>query len=63
MNTATHEQLDLNSEELVVVAEVLESARTRLLVEIRRTDHRIFRDELRRRLAVVERLIERCHTS
>jgi len=39
--------------------ELLEDARTKLLVEIRRTDHRKFRDELRQRLTLVERLLER----
>ena len=60
MDTATHEHLDLNSEELSILAEVLEAAQTMLLVAIRRTDHRAYRDELRRRLAVVEGLLERC---
>jgi len=60
MNATTHEPLNLNSEELAVLAELLESERAKLLVEIRHTDHRAFRDELRHRLTVVESLVERC---
>lgn len=60
MDSTTHEHLDLSSEECVVLAEVLEEARTKLLVEIRRTNHRTFRDELRQRLTLVEGLLERC---
>jgi hypothetical protein len=37
--------------------QILEAEQARMLVEIRHTDHRSFRDELRRRLALVERLI------
>jgi hypothetical protein len=46
-------------EELVILTELLESDRSRLLVEIRHTDHRAYRDELRHRLEVVEHLLER----
>jgi erythromycin esterase-like protein len=60
MNSTTHEPLNLRVEELTILAELLESARARLLVEIRHTDHRAFRDELRHRLTLVESLIERC---
>jgi hypothetical protein len=60
MNTTSHEPLNLTDQELAVIAELLESERARLLVEIRHTDHRSFRDELRHRLALVERLLERC---
>jgi len=60
MNSTTHEPLNIPSEELVLLAELLEAARTKLLIEIRRTDHRAFRDELRHRLTLVESLIERC---
>jgi hypothetical protein len=61
MNATTHEPLNLNSEELAILNELLESARTKLLVEIRRTDHREFRDELRHRLTLVESLLHRCN--
>jgi hypothetical protein len=60
MNTTMHEPLNLNSEELAVLAELLESERARLLVEICHTHHRSFRDELRHRLTLVEELAERC---
>ena len=58
MNLTTHETLNLSGEEAMLLAELLESARARLLIEIRHTDHRAFRDELRHRLAALERLIE-----
>jgi len=45
-------------EELTVLNELLETERSRLLVEIRHTDHRAFRDELRHRLEIVEHLLE-----
>ncbi len=62
MNVTTHETLTVSDEELAVLAELLESARARLLVGIRDADHRAFRDELRKRLTVVEALAERCHS-
>jgi len=60
MNAIANEPLNLNSEELAVMGELLESERTKLLIEIRHTCHRAFRDELHRRLALVEELAERC---
>jgi hypothetical protein len=60
MNTTTHEPLNLNDEERAFLEELLESASTKLMVEIRRTDHRVYRDELRHRLTLVEALRERC---
>lgn len=60
MNSTSHAPLDLTSEEFAILAELLEAAQTKLLIEIRHTDHRAFRDELRHRLTVVERLVERC---
>jgi len=59
---ATHEHLNLNSEELTILAELLESEHSKLLVETRRTHHRVFRDELRRRLTLVEELEKRFRT-
>ena len=55
--------LALTSEELAILTELLESARTRLLVEIRHTDHRSFRDELRHRLDMVDSLLKRVQTT
>jgi hypothetical protein len=60
MNQTTHEPLHLSSEELSILSELLESARANLLVEIHHTDHRSYRDGLRRRLTVMEGLIQRC---
>ncbi|HEY1335976.1 MAG TPA: hypothetical protein VGF59_00635 [Bryobacteraceae bacterium] len=45
---------------MAVLNELLETEQARLLVEIRHTDHRSFRDDLRRRLEIVEHLIELC---
>jgi hypothetical protein len=52
--------LNLSREEVSVLADMLESERARLLVEIRHTHHRAFRTELQQRLAVVEGLAGRC---
>jgi len=60
MNQTTHEPLHFTSEELAILSELLESAHANLLVEIRHTDHRSYRNELRRRLELVERLIKVC---
>jgi hypothetical protein len=60
VNSTTLEPLNLEGEQLTLVLEILESAQARLLVGIRHTDHRSFRDELRHRLTVVEQLIARC---
>jgi hypothetical protein len=62
MNTAAETRLELTAEETVLVAELLENARTRLLLEIRRTDHRSYRDDLRNRLALIESLLGRVRT-
>ncbi|HTQ55071.1 MAG TPA: hypothetical protein VMI94_11460 [Bryobacteraceae bacterium] len=58
MSEATHTPLDLNSEETEILAELLESERAKLLIEIRHTDHRSYRSELRERLEIVERIQE-----
>jgi hypothetical protein len=60
MDTVHEVALKLAGEELEVLDELLESERSRLLVEIRHTDHRSYRDELRHRLDVVEHLLENC---
>ena len=59
MNETTHAPLDVSGEEPEVLAELLESERVKLLIEIRHTDHRSYRAQLRERLAIVERLEER----
>ena len=63
MNPTLEVSLNLNGEEVSFLAELLEAERVKLLVEIRRTDHRVFREGLRRRLELVENLAEHCHTS
>ncbi len=63
METVAYASFTLAGEELSVLHEMLESERARLLVEIRHTDHRIYRDELRRRLAVVEHLLDCCQAA
>ncbi len=60
MSPARQETLSLSGHDREIVAELLESERARLLVEIRHTDHRAYRDELRERLDVVEALLQRC---
>jgi hypothetical protein len=60
METAGVVSFQLSGEALTIMGELLESERSRLLVEIRHTDHRSYRDELRHRLEVVERLLETC---
>ena len=60
MNATLHAPLNLDSEHLAVLRELVESAQARLLVEIRHTHHRAYRDELRHRLTLVEDLAQRC---
>ena len=60
MEPITPMSISLESEDLALLKELLESEQDRLLVEIRHTDHRSYRDQLRQRLALVERLIEDC---
>jgi len=58
-----HEPLSMTEEEFRILTELLESERAKLLVEIRHTDHRDFRELLRRRQMVVETLAERLRIS
>jgi len=60
MNQTTLDPLHLDCEELAMLSELLEATHANLLIEIRHTDHRSYRNELRRRLELVERLIQRC---
>ena len=60
MDATARESWTLTAEDLEILAQLLESERSRLLVEIRHTDHRAFRDRLRQRLAVIESLAGRC---
>ena len=63
METMPAVTFNLAGEELTVLSELLTAEQARLLVEIRHTDHRTYREELRRRLAIVERLIDTCRTA
>lgn len=60
VESVSHEPLNLGSEALAILSELLRSEHARLLIEIRHTHHRVFRDQLRLRLDVVEELVERC---
>jgi hypothetical protein len=51
------QRLNLDNEQLTTLAEMLEARQASLLVEIRHTAHRSYRDELRHRLEVVEKLL------
>ncbi len=59
MSPSTHALFDLNAEEISLLAEMLESEQSRLLAGIRHSFHREYRDELRRRLDIVQSLIQR----
>jgi len=48
-----HQLPTLKEEELQILTELLESERVKLLIEIRHTDHRAYRDALRRRQEIV----------
>jgi hypothetical protein len=49
--------------ELAILAELLELERLKLMLEIRHTEHLVFRDGLRKRLSWVESLAERLLTA
>jgi hypothetical protein len=63
METMPAVTFNLAGENLTVLNELLAAEQARLLVEIRHTDHRSYREELRRRLAIVEHLIDTCRTA
>ena len=52
--------LCVNDEEFAILNELLESERIKLLASIRHAGDGPFRDKLRRRLALVEGLVEMC---
>lgn len=52
--------VNLTADEKALLSELLEAERAKLLVEIRHTDHRAYRQGLRQRLEIVEKLIHRC---
>jgi hypothetical protein len=59
MEAAMHAPLSLSNEEHELLAIMLEREQAKLLVEIRHTDNRHFREELRRRLDLLSHLHER----
>ncbi|HLK65841.1 MAG TPA: hypothetical protein VKU19_20530 [Bryobacteraceae bacterium] len=63
MTITAHEPLNVSNEERSALAELLEAERVRLLLGIRHSHHRAFRDELRQRLSLMEELLERCRPS
>ena len=62
MHPVTHQLPNLSEEELAILIELLESERVKLLVEIRHTDHRAYRQTIRHRQDLVEELEERIRT-
>jgi hypothetical protein len=62
MNPTT-EPVNFSAEESTLLAELLHAEQARLLVGIRHTFHREYRDELRRRLDIVEDLMKRMPTA
>jgi hypothetical protein len=60
MGPALQHRLEIDGEELSLLTELLEAEQSRLLIEIRHTVHRAYRDELRHRLDTLERLIGLC---
>jgi hypothetical protein len=60
MTSIFHEPLTFSTEnELTLLSELLAAEQFRLLVAIRHTFHREYREELRRRLDLVERMMYR----
>lgn len=59
MNSTATEELSITSGERSILGELVEAERAKLLVEIRHTHHRAFRDDLRERLEAIEKLVEK----
>lgn len=59
MNLTPSAPLAVSSEELTLLAELLDIEEAKLLVGIRHTFRREYRDELRRRLDLVQKLRQR----
>ena len=60
MEATTPVAISVDSDERELLRELLDIEQDRLLVEIRHTDHRNYREQLRRRLQIIERLQEHC---
>jgi hypothetical protein len=59
MDTATHAPLILSNDEYALLLEILEREQAKLLVGIRHTDNRHFREELKRRQELMIQLFQR----
>jgi ABC-type ATPase involved in cell division len=59
METALRESLGLTEDQYKLLLEILEREQVKLPVEIRHTVNRSYRDELKRRLQIVDQLVER----
>jgi len=59
METLAAGILNLSGEEHGLMVELLESQKAELHVELRHTDNHIFREELKRRLTIIESLLTR----
>ena len=57
MEATNRERLELGAEQREILTELLESERTQLLIEIRHSEHRSYRQQLRHRLELVEQLL------
>jgi hypothetical protein len=57
METAAAKALHFTGDELNLLTEILESEKARLTVEIRHTDKRLFREDLKHRLTLVDELL------
>ena len=58
MNSTATEHWTVGAGEREILTELLQAERAKLLVEIRHTHHRAFRNDLRARLASIEKLLE-----
>lgn len=61
MQTEPVIRFDLSPQELDLLAEMLESELAKLAVEIRHTDKRTYREELKQRFEMVEDMLARIH--
>ena len=63
MGMESVESLHLDSEQGILLSELLETERNKLSIEIRHTDHREYREGLRRRLDSVDRILAQLHVA
>jgi hypothetical protein len=62
MSTTLQPVVSFTAEERAILIELLEHARRELPIQIRHSDCRSWREELRSRLDIVEKLLERLRT-